>query len=177
MNHLALPTFNDQGILQAVIEIPAGTNTKFEYDKQAQVFKPDIRDGKKRMAQFLSYPVNYGFVPSTKMDKKRGGDGDPIDVLVLAEHLPTGTVIDVLPIGILLLEDLGEQDHKVLAIPLDETLRILPVTDYIGLSMSFGIVKHMLELYFMYYDGIGTMKVMGWADETAAISEVKKWQI
>jgi inorganic pyrophosphatase len=175
INHLALPSFSTTGHLQAVIEIPAGTNTKFEYDKTNLVFKPDMRNGKKRVVQFLSYPVNYGFVPSTKMDKARGGDGDPIDVLVLAEHLPTGTIIDVQPIGLLKLEDLGELDHKVLAIPINTDLRILPCTDYQQLCISYPMVKHLLELYFQYYDGIGTMKLMGWGDETEAIAEVKKW--
>jgi inorganic pyrophosphatase len=177
MNHLALPSFSATGHMQAVIEIPAGTNTKFEYNKKELRFEPDIRNGKKRMVQFLSYPLNYGFVPSTRMTKDRGGDGDPLDALVLAEHLPTGTVIEVIPIGLLLLEDLGELDHKVLAIPVDPELRILPCTNYQELCLHYPMVKHMLELFFQYYDGIGTMKLMGWSDEAAALEEVKKWQI
>lgn len=176
MNHLALPSFNAAGQLQAVIEIPAGTNTKFEYDKEEKQFKPDIRDGKIRRVQFLSYPVNYGFIPSTKMDKQRGGDGDPLDVLVLAEHLKTGTVVDVQPIALLKLEDLGEFDHKVLAIPIDTDLRIFPCQSYQELSLHYPMVKHILELYFQYYDGIGTMKLLGWADEQAALNEVRYWQ-
>ncbi len=175
INHLALPAFGAAGHLQAVIEIPAGTNTKFEYDKKELCFKPDLRDGKKRMVQFLSYPLNYGFIPSTKMDKGRGGDGDPLDVLVLAEHLATGTVLEVQAIGLLRLEDLGEQDHKVLAVPVQPDLRILPCTNYRDLTLHFPMVKHILELYFQYYDGIGTMKLMGWGDEHDALAEVRKW--
>ena len=45
MNHLSLPSFSKNGHLNAVVEIPAGTNTKFEYDKQRLEFKPDLRDG------------------------------------------------------------------------------------------------------------------------------------
>ena len=177
MGHLSLPSYSSAGHLQAVIEIPAGTNTKFEYNKQPLRFEPHQRDGKKRMVEFLSYAVNYGFIPSTRMDKNRGGDGDPLDVLVLAEHLLTGTVIEVVPIGLLRLEDLGDLDHKVLAIPVDASLRILPVTDYRHLTLDFPMVKHILELYFLYYDGIGTMKLMGWGDEQAALPEIQKWRI
>jgi inorganic pyrophosphatase len=177
MNHLALPSFAANGCLQAVIEIPAGTNTKYEYNKQLLQFEPDIRDGKVRRVQFMSYPVNYGFIPSTRMDKDRGGDGDPLDVLLLAEHVPTGSVIDVIPIGLLQLKDLGELDHKVLAIPVDPEKRIIPATDWQTFQAEYSTIRHILELFFMYYDGLGTMTVMGWGDEKAALEEVKKWQL
>lgn len=124
----------------------------------------------------MSYPVNYGFIPSTRMDKARSGDGDPLDVLVLAEHLPTGTVIELQPIGLLLLKDLGELDHKVLAIPADPAQRIIRATDWASFQRDYSAVRHILELFFMYYDGLGTLTVMGWGDEQAALEEVKKWQ-
>ena len=177
MNHLALPSFSPEGYLQAVIEIPAGTNTKYEYNKQLLQFQPDIRNGQPRRVDFMSYPVNYGFIPSTKMDKERGGDGDPLDVLVLAEHIPTGSVMPVQPIGLLLLKDLGELDNKVLAIPVDVSKRIIRATDWAGFQRDYSAIRHIFELFFTYYDGLGTMTLMGWADETAALEEVKKWQI
>jgi inorganic pyrophosphatase len=177
MNHLALPSFSADGHLQGVIEIPAGTNTKYEYNKQLLKFEPDNRHGLLRQIDFMSYPVNYGFIPSTCMDKDRGGDGDPLDVLLLAEHVPTGSVVAVQPIGLLLLEDLGELDHKVLAIPVDPSKRIIQATDWASFQLDYSPIRHILEQFFMYYDGIGTMKIMGWADENAAIQEVKKWQL
>jgi inorganic pyrophosphatase len=177
MNHLALPSFSPDGLLQAVVEIPAGTNQKYEYDKQAFRFKPDLRDGKPRKVNFLPYPVNYGFVPSTKMDKERGGDGDPLDVLVLAEHIPTGTVLAVQPIGLLMLKDLGEWDNKVLAIPADVSKRIIEATNWTEFQQHYSAIRHIIELFFLYYDGPGVMTLMGWADEKAAVQEVKKWQL
>jgi inorganic pyrophosphatase len=177
MNHLALPSFAASGNLQGVIEIPAGTNTKYEYNKQLLQFQPDIRDGQVRRVDFMSYPVNYGFIPSTCMDKERGGDGDPLDVLILAEHLPTGSVVEVQPIGLLLLKDLGELDHKVLAIPVDPTKRIIRATNWAEFQRDYSAFRHIIELFFLYYDGMGTMALLGWADEKIAIEEVKKWQI
>ncbi|MBP6811524.1 MAG: inorganic diphosphatase [Saprospiraceae bacterium] len=177
MNHLALPSFSSNGHLQGVIEIPAGTNTKYEYNKQLLEFQPDIREGFERRVDFMSYPLNYGFIPSTRMDKDRGGDGDPLDVLLLAEHIPTGTVVEVQPIGLLLLKDSGELDHKVLAIPTDPAKRIIRATNWAEFQRDYSVIRHILELFFLYYDGLGTMTIMGWADENAALQEVKKWQL
>jgi inorganic pyrophosphatase len=176
MDHLALPSFSERGHLQAVIEIPAGTNTKFEYNKKELRFEPDIRNGVLRRVDFMSYPVNYGFIPSTKMDKARAGDGDPLDALVLAEHLPTATVIEIKPIGLLRLKDLGELDHKVLAIPVDPSLRIIKADDWTSFQQSYSAIRHILEMFFMYYDGLGTMTVLDWGDGAAALQEVDKWQ-
>lgn len=177
MNLLALPAFTENGLLNAVIEIPAGTNTKYEYNRQLLHFQPDVRENRTRRIDFLSYPLNYGFIPSTRMDKERGGDGDPLDVLVLAEHLPVGTVLEVIPIGLLLLKDLGELDNKVLSIPADPGKRIIRAKNWREFQQEYSAARHILELFFMYYDGLGTMTVMGWADEAAAAEEVKKWQL
>lgn len=177
MNHLALPSFAPNGHLQAVIEIPAGTNTKYEYNKTLLQFQPDRRDGKVRRVDFMSYPVNYGFIPSTRMDKDRGGDGDPLDVLLLAEHVPTGSVVEVIPIGLLRLKDLGEEDHKVLAIPANPEFRIIKAATWAEFQRDYSAIRHIIELFFMYYDGLGTMTVLPWGDELAAMEEVKKWQL
>lgn len=177
MNHLTLPSFSPNGHLHGVIEIPAGTNTKYEYNKELLQFQPDLREGHPRRVDFLSYPLNYGFVPSTRMDKARGGDGDPLDVLVLAEHIPTGTVVELQPIGLLLLKDLGELDHKVLAIPADPSKRIIRAANWTDFQRDYSAIRHILEQFFLYYDGLGTMTLLGWSDEQAAIEEVKKWQL
>lgn len=172
---LQLPAITPNGYLNAVVEIPAGTNTKYEIDKTTGEIRPDLRDGKPRRIDFLSYPLNYGFIPSTRMDPKRGGDGDPLDVLTLAESLPTGTVIEVIPIGLLLLKDLGEWDNKVLAIPADPALRIIRATNWTEFQMEYSAARHIIEQFFLHYDGPGVMTPCGWADEKAAMEEVRKW--
>jgi inorganic pyrophosphatase len=178
MEHLLyMPTFDSLERLQGVVEIPAGTNRKMEINKETGEIRQDMRDGQPRSIRFLPYPVNYGFVPSTRMDKHRGGDGDPLDVLILAEYLPSGTVLPVIPIGLLLLQDGGEWDNKVLAVPADPNLRIIDVENWHDFQRHYSAIRHILEWYFMYYDGLGVMKVMGWGNEHDAMEEVKKWQI
>jgi len=149
-NLLKYPAFTKNGHLNAVVEIPAGTNRKYEIDKQTGAIRPDLRDGQQRMIDFLPYPVNYGFVPSTHMDKPRGGDGDPLDVLVLAESLPSGTLLEVQPIGLLMLKDSGEWDNKVLAIPADPAKRIIRATNWIDFQQQYSAIRHILEWFFVY---------------------------
>jgi inorganic pyrophosphatase len=83
----------------------------------------------------------------------------------------------VVPIGLLLLQDGGEWDNKVLAVPADPGLRILDSANWHDFQRDYSAVRHMLEWFFMYYDGLGVMKVMGWGDENDAMAEIKKWMI
>ena len=91
IDYSKLQAFSEQGNIQAVVEIPAGTNRKIEFDKEDHIFKTDQRNGKDRIINFLPYPGNYGFIPSTKSNVEKGGDGDALDVLILSERLETGT--------------------------------------------------------------------------------------
>jgi inorganic pyrophosphatase len=177
MNLLKLPSFAPSGHLQGVIEIPAGTNRKYEIDKNTGVMYPDIRDGQPRIVQFLPYPMNYGFIPSTSMDKARGGDGDPLDILYIAEHVPNSSVVEVIPIGLLMLKDLGEWDHKVLAVPVDPAKRIIQATNWQEFQMNYSAARLIIEQFFLNYDGPGVMTLHGWGDEKAALAEVEKWRV
>jgi inorganic pyrophosphatase len=103
-NFNAIPSFSSEYV-NAVIEIPAGTNKKYEYNLEKKMFLAEYIDGKERLVDFLPYPGNYGFVPSTYLDPKLGGDGDAIDILVISESVPTGTMIEVIPIWIIYFED------------------------------------------------------------------------
>ncbi len=73
------------------------------------------------MGTAMHYPVNYGYVPQTL-----AGDGDPVDVLVMTPFpLPSGVVVPCRAIGILLMEDDGGVDGKVLAVAHQEDLACL----------------------------------------------------
>ena len=56
-------------------------------------------------------------IPRTLLPKELGGDGDPLDVLVLGRALPRGSVVETKVLGVLKLLDRGEQDDKILAVP------------------------------------------------------------
>jgi inorganic pyrophosphatase len=97
--------------LTAVIEIPANERNKYELDKELGVFRLD-----RVLSSSVRYPGDYGFVPKTLAE-----DGDPMDVLVLmTEPVFTGCLVEVRPIGVFQLVDRGENDEKIIAVPLND---------------------------------------------------------
>lgn len=169
-----LPTKSDKGV-RAVVEIPAGTNRKIEYQTQRERFEVDSIRGKERIIDFLPYPGNYGFIPSTYMDPEKGGDGDALDILVISETLPIGTAIETIPIAALLLKDGGEIDTKIIAIPVDPDLRVIDATDFKEFFIKYNAAKYMIELWFLNYKGVGEMELIGWRDERVAMDEIERW--
>jgi len=94
--------------LNVVIEIPKLSRVKYELDKKTGLIRFD-----RVLYSPMHYPANYGFVPRTLW-----GDGDPLDVLVLGhETLVPGCLIEARPIGVLPMNDSGEDDAKILAVP------------------------------------------------------------
>ncbi|MBI6118644.1 inorganic diphosphatase [Salegentibacter maritimus] len=167
----------EKGIYRAVIEIPAGTNKKIEYDKNQKKFVIDQRDGKDRIINFLPYPGNYGFIPSTYSNPKLGGDGDAVDVLVLGESITTGSLIEIIPVAILKLVDEKELDYKIVAIPAEVNKQIIKTKNYQTFMAKCPEVIKILELWFGYYDKAQSIEIKGWGDEQEAISEIEKWRL
>ena len=169
----SLPAHDAHGRVQVVIEVPAGTNRKREYDYERNAFPVEQRDGVDRVVAFLPYPGNYGFVPSTFVDPAEGGDGDALDVLVLAESVPVASVVPVVPIGVLHLVDHGEVDDKLLAVPADRAARILDVADVSELDPD---VVALLSSWFTNYkndDGVRLESIGGAEDARATL---ERWQ-
>ena len=95
--------------VNVIVEVPVGGQPiKYELDKDAGTLVVD-----RFLYTPMSYPGNYGFVPHTL-----GEDGDPIDVLVCnTRQLLPGCVINVRPIGALMMEDDAGKDEKIIAVP------------------------------------------------------------
>ena len=93
----------------------------------------------------MAYPGNYGFVPHTLSE-----DGDPIDVLVInTRELVPGCVINVRPVGVLIMEDDGGGDEKILAVPsMRLTKRYERVKNYTDLPpITIDQIRHFFEHY------------------------------
>lgn len=177
INYIEIKTFSKNGFLQMVVEIPAGTNKKIEYDKNLNDFFIDKIDGVDRVINFLPYPGNYGFIPSTQMDKERGGDGDALDILLISESINTGTILDVIPIGLLVLQDSNEIDTKIIAVPVNKSLKIINAKNYSDLNKDYLILKDIIKLWFTNYKGDGVVKFIKWGDEIDAKVEINKWAL
>lgn len=90
---------NDKGLLRVVIETPKGSRNKFSFDPKERIFEL-----KKVLPSGMTFPYDFGFVPSTMAD-----DGDPIDVLVLMDEPAfPGCALSCRPIGVIQ----GEQGDK-----------------------------------------------------------------
>jgi len=169
--------YSKAGNLQAVVEIPAGTNAKLEYDKSSRQLRPSLRDGKERIINFLAYPANYGFIPSTYSNPTTGGDGDALDIMILSEALKSGQVIEVLPIAMLRLIDAGEEDYKVIAIPLRKDLRTIQATTFKEFKDEYPGAVNILETWFKNYDLEDSTVISGWSNEKEALKEIERLRV
>ena len=90
------------------IEIQKGSKSKYELDKETGVLRLD-----RVLYTSTVYPASYGFIPRTFSE-----DNDPLDVLVLCSEtiVPLATV-RCYPIGVVMMQDGGEMDYKIIAIP------------------------------------------------------------
>ena len=148
-----------------IIEIPMNSDpVKYEVDKESGALFVD-----RFMGTAMHYPTNYGYVPQTI-----AGDGDPVDVLVMTPFpLPPGVVVSCRAIGILLMEDEGGMDGKILAVP---TEKILPI--YANIKALADV--HELQLkqiahFFEHYKDLEKgkwVKVKGWEGIESAHKEI-----
>ena len=97
--------------VEAMIEIPKGSNNKYEYDHERNVIKLD-----RFLYSPMFYPTDYGFIDNTLST-----DGDPLDILVVVNN-PTfpGCLIDARVIGMFLMEDEAGKDEKLIAVPVKD---------------------------------------------------------
>ena len=96
---------------QVLVEIPKGSKVKYELDKDTGMLRVD-----RILYSSIHYPANYGFIPRTL-----GDDGDPLDVLVLMqEPVQPLSLLIVQPIGMMHMVDDGENDEKIICVPLED---------------------------------------------------------
>ena len=156
------------GGVRAVVEIPAGRLDKWEVKNEDGLLHWDMKDGKPRVVKYLGYPVNYGMVPRTVLSKERGGDGDPLDILVLGASLPRGSVVETQVVGVIRLTDSGEKDDKILAVAKGSPFE--GIQDLADLEAGFPGVTKILETWFANYKGPGKMVAGGFAPRDVALA-------
>ena len=107
MDVTKIKTGSNPDKLNAVIEIPYGSNIKYELDKESGLLKLD-----RILYTSTQYPQNYGFIPKTYAE-----DHDPLDVLVItSETILPMTLVDCKAIGMIDMVDQGMRDVKILAV-------------------------------------------------------------
>lgn len=170
-DYTELPTYSANKQLQAVIETPAGNTGRLVYNKEKKEFVPELNAGQEREVDFLPFPGNLGFIPSTEIDK----DGRGLEVLVLSERQEPGTKMEVLPIGLIQLENYGELRHIVVAVPSRPSERRIDAISYSNFSKSYPGAKAILQIWFTNFNKAGNTKFVGWRDEKFAEKEIQRW--
>ncbi|MBE1724504.1 inorganic diphosphatase [Parasaccharibacter sp. TMW2.1882] len=159
--------------INVVIEIPQGSQVKYEVDKDSGAIFVD-----RFLFTPMAYPAAYGFIPNTL-----AADGDPVDALVLtpADVLP-GSVIRSRPIGVLKMEDESGQDEKLICVPHDKIHPQFSKIDSLDQlpEITLKAIAHFFERY-KDLEPNKWVKVSGWGDKAeagkvieAAIAAAKK---
>lgn len=141
--------------VNVIVEVPIGGEPiKYEMDKEAGTLVVD-----RFLHTSMRYPGNYGFIPHTL-----SGDGDPCDVLIAnTRAIVPGAVIAVRPVGVLVMEDDGGEDEKIIAVPTTKlTRRYEKVASYTDLPE---ITVEQIEHFFAHYKDLEKnkwVKILRW---------------
>ncbi len=128
--------------LNVIIEIPRGSNNKYEIDKESGLIALDRVN-----YSAAPYPFDYGFVPQTLWH-----DGDALDVIVLTTYpIMPGILVKVRPVAIMDMTDTGESDAKIIAVPVDDK-RFEDIQNLADLN------KHNLKEYTHFWETYKELK-------------------
>lgn len=165
-NFWNLPPFADDGDVHVVIETPRGSRAKFAWDLKLETFTL-----RKSLLTGLSYPHDWGFVPSTRAD-----DGDPLDIMVIhdAATFP-GLVVTCRVIGILQIEQKSknkrERNDRLFAVPRRSHAE-KALTSVADLTRP---LREELEKFFIATDELEDkkLKIIGWKGPKPAMQAIK----
>lgn len=141
-------------VVFCVVEVPKGKTNKYEYNEEGGYFFLD-----RVLYEAVFYPTEYGLIPQT-----RGCDGDPLDIMVFSTF-PTfsGCVIKARPIGVLRLNDSGDRDDKIIAVPTGDP-RFADIKNLKDLNPH---AKKEIENFWQNYAELQPdkkIKVLGWSE-------------
>jgi inorganic pyrophosphatase len=146
-----------------IVECPRKSRNKIEWDEKSKGFRFS-----RMLFTSTQYPIEYGFVPNSL-----AADGDPADIMALTgEPTFTGCIIEVRILGILKMIDGGEEDYKILSVPVRDphyshikTLKDVPVDRLNEIEHFFTVYKQLEKK---------KVKVNGWLGRKEALKYLKK---
>lgn len=149
-------------IVNAVIEIPIGSNVKYELDKESGLLKLD-----RVLFSSVHYPANYGFIPQTYCDDK-----DPLDILVICSvQVEPMCLVEAKVIGVMRMIDQDEEDDKIIAVALND----MSVNQYNDIK---DLPQHLLQQIHRFFEDYKklenkTVQVKSFEDREHALQIVK----
>ena len=134
-------------IYEAVIEIPMGTQNKYEIDKARNRIKLD-----RVLYTPMTQPAEYGYIENTLAE-----DGDPLDILVIASSKTfPGCIVDARIVGYLDMVDNGEPDQKIIGV-MDTDPRFSHINELADIQQH---TKREIKHFFMTYKDLQQNKVV-----------------
>jgi len=160
------PGKNPPEDIYVLVEIPLGSNIKYELDKESGMIFVD-----RVLFTSMVFPFNYGFVPKTLEE-----DGDPVDVVLLSyDSVAPGSVVRARPIGLLEMEDENGPDSKIIAVPHEKIdNRFAKIKDINDVDDA---VRERIKHFFEHYKELEKgkwVKVRNWKGREAALEAIQK---
>lgn len=151
--------------INVIIEIPKGSNNKYEVDKETGLIKLDRAN-----YSSAAYPFDYGFAPQTLWE-----DGDPLDVIVLTTFpLDPGILVAARPVAVMDMVDSGDSDYKIIAVPVEDK-RWEDVKDLKDVNKhSLKEFQHFFETYKALKGKPAPVKIEGVYGKKEAVAAVEK---
>jgi inorganic pyrophosphatase len=161
-----IPAGDPQKLVNVVIEIPIGSQTKFEYHDDLKTIVVD-----RFLYTAFTYPFNYGFIPQTWSE-----DEDALDIVVLSSQpVPTGVVIECRVIGMIRTSDEEGEDPKLIAVPKAKIDPVFADIDDVEKLPEYlkAKVTHFYENYKTIEPG-KWVKILGWTGKEEAVKTVEE---
>lgn len=151
--------------VNVIIETPHGSHNKYEVDKETGLIRFDRAN-----YSSIPFPFNYGFIPQTLW-----GDGDAVDVVLFTTFpVPPGVLVPARPIGFMEMNDTGEDDAKILVVPLEDR-RWDDVQDIADLNRHMvKEIKNFFETYKNLKGKPAAVTVGEFKDKAAAFEAIQK---
>jgi inorganic pyrophosphatase len=152
------------GLVHVVVEASRGMTAKCKYDPKRGLFVLG-----KPLPHGLAYPYDWGFVPGT-----RGGDGDPLDALVVHDAAcPVGCLIECRPLAV--LEVLQKKPGK----PAKRNDRVILIPDADKAIKKDVLTKRLKQELEQFFHGVvlgsgKSLTLLGWKDAKAALKTIQK---
>jgi len=170
MNFAKLPVWADKKHINVIVETPRGSRAKLEFDQKLGAFTLA-----KPLLAGLTYPYDWGFIPSTKAE-----DGDPLDVLIIHDAATyPGLVLKCKPIGVLEVVQVRKSSKE-------RNDRIFVVPDRSPFEGDLQDIRRLppraieeLERFFEATDALEAKKLdfRGWRGPGKALKTIRKMSL
>jgi|GEM_PF-5428078 len=160
-----------------VIEVTAGTNKIYSYDRESNGFKIERKNGKDIKYEGLAMPFNYGFIPSTAAKFTFDKANPELDVVILGEKVSTSTLLDFKIIGCIQYahkdsarKDLNENviHNIIVGLPIDKDIKTIEADNYRDLTRKYRGQRKIIEIYLDDLFSQYNQTFYAWKDEKFA---------